>query len=346
MRRIACVVQARKRPVCVENPARIQRAQARLEARRGRGSLRASREGSLRAGAFYGRMKHRRKARARKAGWRSGSAGPLQGQGHRFKSCTGHQTFLQAIKRFSLMACFVPGSRRSRAIGVIGLQAKTCALSSIARDTTWTCELQDETRGRFPRATQILPKTGRLRAKSEMTENAVECAVCGADSRPSRASIEQSAWSRNSRARFRARRLHIRLCFRSSAVWAGFFPRISLLRQVSDGGHHGRQRANRDDRPSVHGKHPSEMLPDRMRRSEAPRTLWRTENPKSSSHGRLSPCCSIALIRSPGTPANPCTVRAPASAKPPGLPLSSARSSILPRSGYARLVAGFFGLGA
>ena len=267
MRRIACVVQARKRPVCVENPARIQRAQARLEARRGRGSLRASREGSLRAGALYGRMKHRRKARARKAGWRSGSAGPLQGQGHRFKSCTGHQTFLQAIKRFSLMACFVPGSRRSRAIGVIGLQAKTCALSSIARDTTWTCELQDETRGRVPRATHILPKTGRLRA-------------------------------------------------------------------------------NRDDRPRVHGKHHSEMLPDRMRRSEAPRTLWRTENPKSSSHGRLSPCCSIALIRSPGTPANPCTVRAPASAKPPGLPLSSARSSILPRSGYARLVAGFFGLGA
>ena len=142
MRRIACAVQARKRPACVENPARIQRAQDRLGARWARGSLRASREGSLRAGAFYGRMKRRRKARACRAGWRSGSAGPLQGQGHRFKSCTGHQSFMQAIKRFSLMACFVSDIRRSRAIGVIGLQTKTCTLTSIARDTVWTCGLQ------------------------------------------------------------------------------------------------------------------------------------------------------------------------------------------------------------
>ncbi len=38
-------------------------------------------------------------------------------------------------------------------------------------------------------------KASRLRAKSEMTENAVECAVRKADSRPSRISIAQNAWS-------------------------------------------------------------------------------------------------------------------------------------------------------
>ena len=73
------------------DPARAGSPRSAQRARRARRSLRASREGSLRAGAFYGRMKHRRKARACRAGWRSGSAGPLQGQGHRFKSCTGHQ---------------------------------------------------------------------------------------------------------------------------------------------------------------------------------------------------------------------------------------------------------------
>ena len=69
----------------------------------------------------------------------------------------------------------------------------------------------------------ILPKTSRRQAESEMTENAVECAVCKADPRPSRASIVQSAWSRNPRARFRARRVRIRPRFRSSAAWDGCF---------------------------------------------------------------------------------------------------------------------------
>ena len=59
----------------------------------------------------------------------------------------------------------------------------------------------------------------RYRTKSEMTENTVECAVCEADPRPSSALIVQNAWSWNSRARFCARRLHIRPRFRSSAVW-------------------------------------------------------------------------------------------------------------------------------
>ena len=67
---------------------------------------------------------------------------------------------------------------------------------------------------------RILPKTSRLRTKSKMTENTVECSVCKADSRPSRVSIAQNAWSRNSHARFRARRVHIRPRFLSSAVWA------------------------------------------------------------------------------------------------------------------------------
>ena len=62
------------------------------------------------------------------------------------------------------------------------------------------------------------PLAGGQRTKSEMTENAVECAVCKADPRPSRALIAQNAWSRNSRARFRARRLYIRLRFPSSVV--------------------------------------------------------------------------------------------------------------------------------
>ena len=43
-----------------------------------------------------------------------------------------------------------------------------------------------------------------------MTENAVECAVCEADSRPLRVATACKAWSRNSRARFRVRRLRIR----------------------------------------------------------------------------------------------------------------------------------------
>ncbi len=64
---------------------------------------------------------------------------------------------------------------------------------------------------------EFFPKASR-RAKSEMTENAVECAVCEADSRPSRALVAQNAWSRNSHARFRARRVHIRPRFRSSAA--------------------------------------------------------------------------------------------------------------------------------
>ena len=67
---------------------------------------------------------------------------------------------------------------------------------------------------------RILPKASHHRAKSEMPENAVECAVRGADPRPSRALTAQNAWSRNSRTRFRARRVHIRPCFLSSAVWA------------------------------------------------------------------------------------------------------------------------------
>ena len=60
---------------------------------------------------------------------------------------------------------------------------------------------------------RILPKTSRLRAKSKMTENAVECAVCKADSRPSSTLIAQNAWSQNPRAYFYARRPHIRPCF-------------------------------------------------------------------------------------------------------------------------------------
>ena len=51
-----------------------------------------------------------------------------------------------------------------------------------------------------------------------MTGNAVECAVCEADPCPSRAVTPHNAWSRNSRTRFRALRLHIRLRFRSSSV--------------------------------------------------------------------------------------------------------------------------------
>ena len=54
--------------------------------------------------------------------------------------------------------------------------------------------------------------------KSEMTETAVECAVREAHSSPSRASIEQNAWSRNSHTRFRRLRLHIRPRFPSPAV--------------------------------------------------------------------------------------------------------------------------------
>ena len=69
------------------------------------------------------------------------------------------------------------------------------------------------------RRTQPLERSACRRAKSEMTKNAVECAVCKDDSRPSSASIAQNAWSRNSCARFRARRLHIRPCFLSSAVY-------------------------------------------------------------------------------------------------------------------------------
>ena len=63
--------------------------------------------------------------------------------------------------------------------------------------------------------------------QTAMTENTVECAVCEAYPRPSRASIEQNAWSRNSHARFRARRLRIRPCFLPPVVWAGCFRKTS-----------------------------------------------------------------------------------------------------------------------
>lgn len=46
---------------------------------------------------------------------------------------------------------------------------------------------------------------------------------------------------------------------------------LLLLRQIGGGNHHSQQRANRDDRLGVHGKHPlSEMLSGRMRRSTLP----------------------------------------------------------------------------
>ena len=72
-------------------------------------------------------------------------------------------------------------------------------------------------------------------AKSKMTENAIECAVRRPDPRPSRALIAQNAWSRNSRARFRARRVRIRPRFQSPAVWAGCFLKVwaGFLRKTS-----------------------------------------------------------------------------------------------------------------
>lgn len=46
---------------------------------------------------------------------------------------------------------------------------------------------------------------------------------------------------------------------------------LLLPRQIGDGNHCSQQRANRDDRLSVHGKHPfPEMPPGRMRRSAMP----------------------------------------------------------------------------
>lgn len=44
----------------------------------------------------------------------------------------------------------------------------------------------------------LFPKTSQ-RPESEMTENAVECAVCEVDSRPSSTLLARNAWSRTPR---------------------------------------------------------------------------------------------------------------------------------------------------
>lgn len=80
------------------------------------------------------------KRRTYLAGWRSGSAGPLQGQGHRFKSCTGHQKtpghrfntgdfFFCRIFRVSHIACtYAETSQHALAPAALGLPSMHRAL--------------------------------------------------------------------------------------------------------------------------------------------------------------------------------------------------------------------------
>ena len=52
---------------------------------------------------------------------------------------------------------------------------------------------------------------------------------------------------------------------------------------------------------------------------------WRhAKKPEGSSYGRFSPCRSSTLVQPPGTPINPCAIRAPASANPPTSPCRDA----------------------